>query len=106
VPAGVNITNLLANSLTVNWSASTDNVAVTDYQVFRNGSFLATVASPTLTFNDSGLVSATFCYTVAACDLAGGTARRSRPRVRQSPWTTCRPTRRPPRRSATLLRPR
>ncbi len=45
-------TNLIAsavthNSLTLNWTASTDNVAVTGYHVYRDGALLNTVAATT-----------------------------------------------------------
>jgi chitodextrinase/alpha-tubulin suppressor-like RCC1 family protein len=78
VPAGLNVTNLQPTTLTLNWSASTDNVAVTAYRVFRNGSFIATVNAPTLFFNDSGLVNGTtYLYNVAACDAAGNCSAQS-----------------------------
>ncbi|MBI3043900.1 MAG: hypothetical protein HYY78_13865 [Betaproteobacteria bacterium] len=78
VPAGLSIGSLAANSLTLSWTASTDNVGVTAYRVFRNGTFQATVNAPTTSFNDSGLVSATFySYTVAACDAAGNCSAQS-----------------------------
>ena len=52
------------------WNASTDNVGVTGYQVFRGTTL---VASPTgLAFTDTGLApSTTFSYTVRALDAAG-----------------------------------
>src|SRR5205814_7224548 len=52
------------------WSASTDNVGVTDYIVRRNGVQIAT--SATTSFADTGLSTATtYSYTVAARDAAG-----------------------------------
>ncbi|MBI3044835.1 MAG: fibronectin type III domain-containing protein [Betaproteobacteria bacterium] len=79
-PSGANITNLGANTLTLNWTGSTDNVAVTAYQVIRDGVQIATVAAPTLTYNDSGLTSATlYVYTVVACDAAGNCSGQSAP---------------------------
>jgi chitodextrinase len=51
-------------------------VAVTAYQVFRGGVFLATVSaaplSATYGYTDTGLVAATlYSYTITACDAAG-----------------------------------
>ena len=80
VPAGLNITNLGANSLTLNWSASTDNVAVTAYQVFRDGVQIATTNAATLSFDDSGLITVTlYVYAVKACDAAGNCSAQSAP---------------------------
>lgn len=52
------------------WTASTDNVGVTGYRVFRNGT---QVGTPTgTTFTDTGLTNGTaYTYTVKAIDAAG-----------------------------------
>lgn len=54
-------------SITINWTASTDNIGVTGYRVYRNGT---QVGTPTATsFTDQGLTpSTTYAYTVAAVD--------------------------------------
>jgi chitodextrinase len=54
----------------VSWSSSTDNVGVTGYRVFRNGT---AVATPTATsYADSGLApGTTYTYRVSARDAAG-----------------------------------
>lgn len=52
------------------WTASTDNVAVTGYRVYRANTLLTTVATPG--FSDSGLVNGTtYLYAVTAIDAAG-----------------------------------
>ncbi|HEV2718465.1 MAG TPA: fibronectin type III domain-containing protein, partial [Thermoanaerobaculia bacterium] len=55
---------------TVSWTASTDNVGVAGYHIFRNGVAIADVfTSP---FQDSGLTpSAAYSYAVQAFDLGG-----------------------------------
>lgn len=54
----------------ISWTASTDNVAVTGYRVYRAGGLIATVATPG--FSDSGLVNGTaYLYAVTAIDGAG-----------------------------------
>lgn len=54
------------------WAASTDNIGVTGYKVYRGGSFLTTVAAGTLSFNDTGLASGThYNYEVIAVDAIG-----------------------------------
>ncbi|HEY5706892.1 MAG TPA: malectin domain-containing carbohydrate-binding protein [Terrimicrobiaceae bacterium] len=69
-PGSLSATNTTPNSLTLNWTASTDNFAVTGYQVYRDGLLIATVSG--LSYNDSGLSPNTaYAYTVAAQDAAG-----------------------------------
>ncbi|WP_437614482.1 PQQ-dependent sugar dehydrogenase [Sorangium sp. So ce834] len=61
-------------SVTLRWTAATDNVAVTAYDVYRNGAKVGTVpgtasSPPATTFVDSGLSSATaYTYHVIALD--------------------------------------
>ncbi|MGJ5640483.1 hypothetical protein, partial [Formosa sp. S-31] len=40
VPDGLVASDLTFNSLTLSWNAATDNVAVTDYEVFQDGASL------------------------------------------------------------------
>ncbi|CAN5340959.1 hypothetical protein BH11ACT4_BH11ACT4_24540 [soil metagenome] len=59
-----------ATSTVLAWTASTDAVGVTAYDVYRNGVVVGTVASPS--FTDSGLTASTsYSYTVKARDAAG-----------------------------------
>ncbi len=66
--------NLVATPSTtevaLSWTASTDNVGVTGYQVFRDGAF---ISAPTgTTFADTSVTAgATYAYTVKAIDAAG-----------------------------------
>ena len=80
VPTGLRATAVTANSVTLGWSASTDNVGGTGvggYYVYRNGNTTtpyATVTSGTA-FLDSGLAATTtYTYQVAAFDKATPTA--------------------------------
>jgi hypothetical protein len=60
-------------SVTLAWSASTDDTAVTAYQVLRNGAVVATVTTPGWT--DTGLPPATTVgYRVRALDAWGNTS--------------------------------
>jgi len=76
VPAGVATTALSTTEIRVNWTASTDNVGVTGYRVYRNGALLGTpAASP---FTDNNLQpSTTYSYRVAAIDAAGNASAQS-----------------------------
>ena len=55
--------------LALNWSASTDNVGVTGYRLFRDGVLLRTVTARTTSIPDSPRV--THAYFVRAVDAAG-----------------------------------
>ena len=70
VPSG--LTGSAPNSAVVNltWNASTDNVGVTGYRVYRGGSQIAT--SATTSYSDGGRAgTTTYSYQVAAYDAAG-----------------------------------
>ncbi|WP_052487778.1 DUF4832 domain-containing protein [Gordoniibacillus kamchatkensis] len=70
VPANVAVTATTASSITLGWSASTDNVGVSGYDVYRDGTYVGTTAATTYT--DNGLSSGTsYSYTVKAKDAAG-----------------------------------
>jgi chitodextrinase len=72
------------------WNASTDNVGVAGYYVFRNGVTVATTAQAFYT--DSGLTdAATYSYFVEAFDLAGNVSAPSLT-VQVTTWNTIPPT--------------
>ncbi|SMH42762.1 Glucose/arabinose dehydrogenase, beta-propeller fold [Rathayibacter oskolensis] len=70
-------------AVTLTWSASTDNVGVRSYTIFRGSTQVGTVtgtgtAAPPLTFTESGLTANTgYSYTVAAVDAQGNASARS-----------------------------
>jgi len=72
-PSAPTIEQALANSAsqtTVTWTAATDDVGVTAYTLYRNGTAIGT--TPTLSYVDTGLAAAmTYAYTVTALDAAG-----------------------------------
>ncbi|MEU8005543.1 GDSL-type esterase/lipase family protein [Catellatospora sp. NPDC049111] len=68
-----------ATTATLTWPASTDNVGVTGYDVYRapgaGGSFASVGTSTTTGFTDTGLTAATtYRYQVRARDAAGNTS--------------------------------
>ncbi|WP_433253588.1 fibronectin type III domain-containing protein [Streptosporangium sp. CA-135522] len=70
VPGNLRVTGTSASSVSLAWDASTDNVGVTGYDVYR-GSTLVTTATGT-SYTDSGLATSTsYTYTVRARDAAG-----------------------------------
>ena len=69
-PTGLASSNVAQTSLTLSWNASTDNVGVTGYDVYRNGSLLSSVTSTSA--NVTGLSAATtYSFYVKAKDAAG-----------------------------------
>jgi glucose/arabinose dehydrogenase len=67
-------------AVTLRWTASTDNVGVRSYLVFRNNTQVGTVTGtpPAVTFLDSGLTAnTTYTYAVAARDAQNNTSARS-----------------------------
>ena len=76
VPAGLSATAVSSSQINLAWSPSTDNVGVTGYRVYRNGSQIATTASTN--YSDTGLAAGkTFTYAVAAFDPAGNVSAKS-----------------------------
>ncbi|MFF3889977.1 glycoside hydrolase family 6 protein [Streptomyces sp. NPDC001914] len=69
-PGGLTVGSTTSNSVSLSWNASTDNTAVTGYDVYRDGT---KVGSATATsYTDSGLAaSTTYSYSVKAKDAAG-----------------------------------
>ena len=73
VPGGLATTGSTATSISAGWTSSTDNVGVTGYGVYRNGSSVSSTGGTSYTF--SGLVCGT-SYTLAV-DAVDGAGNRS-----------------------------
>ncbi len=68
--------SVAGTTATLSWRASTDNVGVASYDVFRNSAKIGN--TPSLTFTDSGLSpSTTYQYSVAARDAQNNVSSRS-----------------------------
>ena len=77
VPAGLTITSSSPTQSNLLWSASSDNVGVASYRVYRSGALIATLGNVT-SYGDSGLAASTsYSYTVSACDAAGNCSAQS-----------------------------
>lgn len=59
------------------WTASTDNVGVTGYDIYANGALRASVAGNVLTYTDSQPTTTTVSYYVKAKDAAGNVSQAS-----------------------------
>nr|WP_281284911.1 lytic polysaccharide monooxygenase [Cohnella terricola] len=74
-PSNLDVTNTTSSTIALSWTASTDNVGVTEYRIYRNGVQVGTVNGTTTTFLDTGLAANTsYVYKVVARDLAGNTS--------------------------------
>jgi endoglucanase len=70
VPSGLRVTATTGTSVSLAWTASTDAVGVTGYDVYRGAAKVATVSATSYT--DTGLTASTaYSYTVRARDAAG-----------------------------------
>ncbi len=76
VPGGVTATVVSQAQINLAWSASTDNVGVTGYRVYRSGTQIGTSTTPS--YSVSGLTAGTsYSFTVVAYDAAGNVSGQS-----------------------------
>ena len=79
-PTGLSANATSATQVDLSWLASTDNVGVTGYDIYRDNSFLAAVSGDTLVYTDTTVVEATtYAYTIDAFDAAGNYSPQSSP---------------------------
>ncbi len=75
-PDGLVASNITETSFTLEWNASTDNVSVTGYDVYKDGSFLG--SSTVTTYDVTGLSAAiTYDMTIIAKDAANNSSAES-----------------------------
>lgn len=71
-PTNLAASNVASTTLTLNWTASTDNVGVTNYNIYRNNNFIGSTGNSSTTFNVTGLTASTsYSFYVRALDAAG-----------------------------------
>jgi hypothetical protein len=76
VPTGLKATAASSSQINLSWNASTDNVGVAGYKIYRGGSQIGTSAATS--YGNTGLSASTsYTYTVAAYDAAGNTSAQS-----------------------------
>src|SRR5207302_3485948 len=76
VPTGLTANAVSSSQINLSWTASTDNVGVSGYRVYRGGTQIATTSATS--FANTGLAaSTTYSYTVAAYDAAGNVSAQS-----------------------------
>ncbi|WBQ04961.1 discoidin domain-containing protein [Kribbella sp. CA-293567] len=70
-PGSLAFTEPAAGQIRLTWTASTDNVGVTGYDVYANGALRTSLAGSVLTYTDSQPASASISYFVRAKDAVG-----------------------------------
>ncbi|MEV0402719.1 glycosyl hydrolase family 18 protein [Actinoallomurus sp. NPDC050550] len=77
-PTGLRVSGTTSSSLSLAWTASTDDVGVTDYRVYEGSTVVATSTTTSATIG--GLAaSSSHTYTVTARDAAGNESAKSAP---------------------------
>jgi hypothetical protein len=72
-PSNLSATASSSSQINLTWSASSDNVGVTGYTIYRGGTAVGTSGSAS--YSDTGLAASTaYSYTVRARDAAGNTS--------------------------------
>ncbi len=78
-PAAPIATAVLASTLQIAWTATTDNIGVAGYNLYRNGTLIDT-SSSMFSYNDQNLTPGeTYTYTVNAFDASGNVSATSAP---------------------------
>ena len=86
MPTGLSATAVSPNRVNLTWNASTDNIGVTGYTIYRNGSQLAVVGGSTTSYSDTSAAPATpYSYTVDAFDAAANHSQQSAPATVTTP---------------------
>jgi chitodextrinase len=79
-PTGVAANASSSTEVDLSWSASTDNVGVSGYDIYRDSAILATVSGATLSYTDTTVLeNTTYVYTFDAFDAAGNYSAQSTP---------------------------
>ncbi|PWJ44272.1 glycosyl hydrolase [Sediminitomix flava] len=69
-PTGLSANNISGTSLTLSWEASTDNVAVTEYEIYQDGQSVATTNQTRISITGLTL-NTSYTFTVIAKDASG-----------------------------------
>jgi hypothetical protein len=83
-PANLAFTEPATGQIRLTWNASSDNTAVTGYDIYANGDLLTSVAGDVTTWTDTRPADATVTYYVRAKDAAGNRSGDSNPVTRRA----------------------
>ncbi|HXG36137.1 MAG TPA: fibronectin type III domain-containing protein [Dehalococcoidia bacterium] len=71
-PSNLTATAVSSSQINLSWTAASDNIGIDGYEVWRDGTYLATVSGSATSHSDTGLAANTFySYEVRAFDAAG-----------------------------------
>jgi len=74
-PTNLTASDILKNTLSLSWGASTDNVEVSGYEIFQDQASIGISGNTDLSFPVTGLsASTTYAFTVVAFDAEGNTS--------------------------------
>jgi chitodextrinase len=73
-PSGLSATASSSSQVDLSWTAATDNVGVTAYDIYRDGTLLKSVGNVTTASDTTTTASTTYVYTVKARDAGGNTS--------------------------------
>lgn len=80
IPTNLMTSNPTSNTIDLSWTASTDDTAVTEYDVYVDGSYYVSTGSAGTTFTVTGLTAeTTYSFTILAKDAANNTSALSSP---------------------------
>jgi hypothetical protein len=75
-PSGLSATAPSPNRVALSWTASTDDVGVTGYEIYRNDALLTTTSGTGTSYSDTPVArGTTYTYKVRALDAAGNLSR-------------------------------
>jgi len=87
-PMGLTATKVSANKISLRWTASTDNIGVAGYEVYRDGNLIDTVATNTIYYDTDLATNSLYTYTVLAYDAAGNCSNHSSIAIVTTPNST------------------
>ena len=103
-PARLRATAISAAEIDLTWSPSIDNVGVTGYVIYRDGTKLTTVPGAATSYQDTSVAPSTgYVYTVQAIDAAGNVSPQSNKTKAQTPAVDKQPPSAPARLRATAI---
>src|SRR5690606_16827264 len=85
-PTNLTATAVAPTQVDLAWTASTDNVGVTGYDIYRNGGLLTTIGAQTSYSDTTVSPATTYSYEVKARDAAGNVSPASDPASVTTPF--------------------
>lgn len=74
-PGNFTASNITQSTIDLNWATSTDNVGVYEYNIYKNGNYLASTQHPDVNFNIDNLDANTrYIFIVKAVDASGNSS--------------------------------